>query len=262
MQHGLSAGIVGRVAPALTTLARYRVSGLSDSGSIGRIADGELALSVRPGMSDFGALLFSYNFAEHQGLGSLVGDARPRTDRLSMDGLLQLPAQVELYGRLSAGRQPTDIPQVRETGYLAQGRIQRPLFWRFDAAGETRWIRESERDRGRTLFGLEWGTWVTPDLRVAAGWSSGPFAMPGSVLGTTASRGGSYLVISSTLSSLFELMPGAAAQASAAAPPDAAAAADGSGVAAPPDAAAPAAADASGVAAPPAAVPAAAPTQP
>jgi hypothetical protein len=32
--------------------------------------------------------------------------------------------------------------------------------------------------------------------------------MPGSVLQTTASRGGAYLVLSSTLARLFDLMPG------------------------------------------------------
>src|SRR5690606_25732602 len=138
MQHGLNAGLVGRLASGLTTLLRYRVANLGGDADGGRLHDGGVAFAVRPGSSDRGALLLSYAFVNGPG----YEGRKLRTDRLSADGLLQLPAQFELYGRVSAVQQPDRNGRGRQLGRMAQGRLQRPLFWRFDAAGEARWIRE------------------------------------------------------------------------------------------------------------------------
>ena len=92
---------------------------------------------------------------------------------------------------------------------MYQGRLQRVLFGRFDLAGETRRIKESLTDPGRTVYAAEWGTRLSSDLRIGVGYGSGAFAVAGSVLRASALRGGVYVIVSSTLSQLFDLMPGA-----------------------------------------------------
>jgi hypothetical protein len=87
-----------------------------------------------------------------------------------------------------------------------QGRLQKSLTKRFDIAGEARWIKESNLTSGALVAGVEWGTWVTRDLPVGLGYSPSGFANPGALLNSTAARGGAYLVVSSRLSSIFELM--------------------------------------------------------
>jgi len=198
--HGVLAGVAGRIAPGLTALARYRVMESADGMSL-PLKEGELAFAVRPLQSDRAAMLFSYAASEHPILAGSASSSHVRIDRLSADGLLQLPAQFQLYGRLSSTR------QSGRTSYLLQNRLQRPLFGRFDAAAEARWMRASTRDPGRLILAAEWGTWIAPELRAGIGYSSGAFSVPGSVLNATASRGGAYLILSTRLAALFDLMP-------------------------------------------------------
>jgi len=93
-------------------------------------------------------------------------------------------------------------------GTYLQGRLQKSLTHRFDIAGEARWVQESKMVRGALIIGLEWGTWLTRDFRVGLGYSPSGFANPGALLNSTAARGGLYMVISSRLSGIFDLMGG------------------------------------------------------
>jgi hypothetical protein len=94
----------------------------------------------------------------------------------------------------------------RSTAELLQTRLQRSLTARFDIAGEARTIRESLAEPFHYVAAEELGVWLTRDLRVGFGHSSGGFMNPGSLLNSTASRGGYYLLISSRLSAMFDLM--------------------------------------------------------
>jgi len=91
-------------------------------------------------------------------------------------------------------------------GTFVQSRLQKSLSRRFDIAGEARWVREFVHAPGALIPAVEWGTWVTRDLRIGLGYSPRGFANPGSLLNSTAARGGAYLVISSKLSAIFDLM--------------------------------------------------------
>jgi hypothetical protein len=195
------------VARDVTVLGRYRMAALAGAQA-GRRSDGAFAMAIRPHTTDRGALLFSYDFAKFEPGSGSTGVSDSLSDRMSIDGLLLLPAGFEVYGRGSVTRQPGPVPESRQRGTLFQGRLQRLLFNRLDLAGELRRITESVHDPGRTVYAAELGVRLAPDLRLGLGLSSGAFAMPGSVLQTTASRGGAYLVLSSTLARLFDLMPG------------------------------------------------------
>jgi hypothetical protein len=222
----LTAGVVGRLNAATSALARYRTAD-SQAGGIGRIQDGQLALSVRPKKSDRVAMLFSYDFGNgnsfvpvSNSIGTNVSTVSntstvsnpasvnlARTDRLSMDGLIEIRHGFEFYSRVAAARTPGIYGGSRVGTYL-QGRLQKSLTRRFDIAGEARWVQESKIVRGALITGLEWGTWLNRDFRIGLGYSPSGFANPGALLNSTAARGGVYMVISSRLSSIFDLMGG------------------------------------------------------
>jgi VCBS repeat-containing protein len=222
----LTAGVVGRLNAATSALVRYRTAENQVTG-IGRINDGQMALSVRPKKSDRVAMLFSYDFGNGNSFAPLSNSmgtnastvsntgAVPspavvnlaRTDRLSMDGLIEIHHGFEFYSRAAAARTPGIYGGSRVGTYL-QGRLQKSLTRRFDIAGEARWVQESRIARGALITGLEWGTWLNRDLRIGLGYSPSGFANPGALLNSTAARGGLYMVISSRLSGIFDLMGG------------------------------------------------------
>jgi hypothetical protein len=222
----LTAGVVGRLNAATSALARYRTAEYQGAG-IGRINDGQLALSVRPKKSDRVAMLFSYDFGNGNSFAPLSNamDANAsavsntstvsspasvnpaRTDRLSIDGLIEIRHGFEFYSRVAAARTPGIYGGSRVGTYL-QGRLQKALTHRFDIAGDARWVQESKIVRGALITGLEWGTWLNRDFRVGLGYSPSGFANPGALLNSTAARGGLYMVISSRLSGIFDLMGG------------------------------------------------------
>jgi hypothetical protein len=219
----LTAGLVGRLNAATTALVRYRTAEnqVTGIGRIARINDGQMALSVRPKKSDRVAVLFSYDFGNGNSFAPLRNamdtDSSPasvnlaRTDRLSMDGLIEIRHGFEFYSRVAAARTPGiyggSIGGSKVGTYL-QGRLQKSLTHRFDIAGEVRWVQESKIVRGAWITGLEWGTWLNRDFRIGLGYSPSGFANPGALLNSTAARGGLYMVISSRLSGIFDLMGG------------------------------------------------------
>jgi hypothetical protein len=201
--HLFSTGVVGRLADSTFVLARYRIADLQ-AGAATRLSDAQVALSVRPKRSDRIALLFSYDHGLARSITSR-NFANPRTDRLSMDGLIELGHGVEFYSRLSIAR-VHEVTGVHRLGTFVQSRLQKSLSRRFDIAGEARWVRESVHAPGTLVPGVEWGTWVTRDLRIGLGYSPRGFSNPGSLLNSTAARGGAYLVVSSKLSGIFDLI--------------------------------------------------------
>jgi uncharacterized repeat protein (TIGR01451 family) len=222
-QKIFTAGIVGRLSAATSVMTRYRISN-NAAGTFGKISDGVMALAVRPKKSDHVAVLFSYDFldgnaatalaAASSSLGTTGGLTVPagvtnpgRTDRLSADGLIQIGHGFEFYSRVAEARTSGLYGGSRLGTYL-QGRLQKSLSHRFDVAGEARWIRESVIAKGALITGAEWGTWLTRDLRIGLGYSSRGFANPGALLNSTAARGGPYVVLSSKLSGIFDLMGG------------------------------------------------------
>ena len=168
---------------------------------------------MQPKKSDRVAVLFSYEFGNGNGT-TTAGVTDPalvttpgRTDRLSADGLIQVGHGFEFYSRIAEARTSSFYGESRLGTYL-QGRLQKSLSHRFDIAGEARWIRESVIAKGVLITGAEWGTWLTRDFRIGLGYSSRGFANPGALLNSTAARGGPYVVLSSQLSSIFDLMGG------------------------------------------------------
>ncbi len=202
-EHMLSAGAVGRLTSTISTLGRYRIA---DIGNGVRGTDGQAALALRPRQSDKVAMLFSYEHGLTNAtplLPNVKNDRR--TDRVSADGLWQIAPKTEFYARLGMALIP-ESSGGRRSATLLQGRLQQSLTRRFDVAGESRIIRESVIEPFRAVTAGEFGAWLTRDIRVGLGYSTRGYKNPGSLLNSTASRGGTYLVITSRLSALFDLM--------------------------------------------------------
>jgi len=103
---------------------------------------------------------------------------------------------------------PSSGGAPRQTATFLQTRLQQSLTRRIDIAVEGRWVKESGQAAWQRIGAVELGGWLTQDFRIGVGYSSRGFANPGSLLNSTSSRGGTYLVISSRLSSIFNLMGG------------------------------------------------------
>ena len=200
-QHIAVIGGVGRLTSNISMLANYRVADTS-SRETSPSAEARVALAVRPRHTDRAAVLLS---AERTHLGSLElqAPASVITDTLSTDGYLRLAPGLESYSRIALFR--TSSPaKMSELNRLVQVRLQRALTLGFDIAAE---VRRVESSSAVTNIGaIELGAWIGRPLRVGFGYSTDGFHNPGSLLRATASRGGPYLVFSSTLSSLFDLM--------------------------------------------------------
>lgn len=206
-EHIVSLGGVGRLTSDISVLARYRLAEVATAGT-GRVSDGQVAVAVRPRQSDRVALLFSYDRGTSRGTGAFA--LRPgRTDELSMDGYVLLRPGLESYTRWAAVRLPSTGGESRRHATFFQTRLQQRVTRRFDIAAEVRLVKEAALAPRQTIGAVEFGAWVSRDVRVGIGYSSHGFSNPGSLLNSTASRGGTYLVISSRLSSLFDLMGGA-----------------------------------------------------
>ena len=203
-EHIVSAGAIGRLTSHISMLARYRRADIATAGT-GRLSEGQVSVAVRPRQSDRVAFLFSYEQGRSSGTGAF--DVIPgRTDQLSMDGYALLRPGLESYTRSSAVRLPVVGGGTRGTATFFQTRLQQSVTRRFDVAAEVRLVRETALGPWQEIFAAELGAWLSRDFRVGIGYSSCGFNTAGSMLNSTASRGGTFLVLSSRLSSMFDLM--------------------------------------------------------
>jgi hypothetical protein len=197
-EHILSLGGVGRLTSNLSMLLNYRGVDMT-SRTNGRLDEFRAALAVRPRQTDRVALLFSAQ-RDQGGAQSLLAPTPGTTDRLSTDGYVRIVHGLESYSRVAVIRAEHSADVAR----FFQTRLQRSLTRGFDVAVEGR--RVYVGGQASNIVAVEGGWWLAKTLRVGAGYSSDGFANPGALLRSTASRGGPYLVFSTSLASLFDLM--------------------------------------------------------
>jgi hypothetical protein len=192
----ISAAAAGKITPALTGLVRYQQAGeanvfLPTSSSIGDSAgvrfqdlgdtsNLRIGLAYRDPTNDqFNALLkyeWRQNFdsiPENQLIGSTVTG-----HVFSLEGIYAPNWRWEFFGKFALRNGVTFSGGDRfdGTAQLAQARATYRLGYRTDLAVEGRWIgQNSNNNNGYTEYGLavESGYYLTPDLRLAAGYSFG-----------------------------------------------------------------------------------------
>ncbi|PAX53302.1 Ig-like domain-containing protein [Brunnivagina elsteri] len=223
----ISAALAGKISPALTALVRYQQAGeanvfLPTSSSIGNssgvrfqelgdTSSLKFGLAYRDPTNDkFNGLLkyeWRQNFdsiPESQLIGSTVTG-----HTFSAEGIYAPSWNWEFFGKfaLRNGVTFSDGDRFDGTAKLAQLRATYRLGYRNDLAVEGRWIgQDSNNGNGYTEYGLavESGYYLTPDLRVAAGYSFGSVDVNGDRdFSGYRSDGGFYLNISLKLNELL-----------------------------------------------------------
>jgi hypothetical protein len=205
----ISAAATGKISPALTALVRFqqanaanqRLVGLGDTMNL------KLGLAYRDPNSDKFNALLRYEYRQNPAtipdtifLGSGTG-AQDHT--FALEGIYAPNWQWEFYSkyalRNSTSYLASDLVGT-STVNLAQFRATYRLGYNMDVVGETRWIGQSSYSE--TGFVLETGYYLTPNLRVSAGYVFGN--IDDRDFSGTRSAGGPYLGVTLKLNELFD----------------------------------------------------------
>lgn len=206
----ISAAATGKLSPSLTALFRYQQASAANQKlvGLGDTANLKLGLAYRDPNSDKFNALLRYEYRKNPStipdtllLGSGTGS---REHLFAVEAIYAPNWRWELYGKFALRNSTTYLAKdlvASGTTYLAQARAIYRLGYRWDVSGEVRWL--SQPNAGFTEIGLvaELGYYLTPGLRLAAGYSFG--GIQDDDFEGTRSAGGPYLGVSLKLDELF-----------------------------------------------------------
>jgi hypothetical protein len=205
----ISAGATGKISPALTALVRYqqansanqKLTGLGDTVNL------RVGLAYRdPSNDKFNALL-RYEYRENPAVipdTILLGSGTGSQDHtFALETIYAPDWQWEFYGkyalRNSTSYLASDLVGT-STVNLAQLRATYRLGYNMDLVGEARWI--GQNNYGETGFVVETGYYLSPNLRLAAGYAFG--RVDDRDFSGVRSAGGPYLGLTLKLNELFD----------------------------------------------------------
>lgn len=174
-------GGVGKINNSLSILGRLEAAGASNQTFIDRLSDTldiDLGLAYRNPASDrFNGLLR----LEHRVNGDISPDAigtgaESRATLLSAEGIYAPNWRWEFYGKYAMRWTDTSINGGFSNNSrisLAQARALYRFDYRWDVAGEVRWINQPTADFSEWGWAGELGYYISPDLRVYGGYSFG-----------------------------------------------------------------------------------------
>ena len=180
----ISAGAAGKLSPALTALARYDQGNFANqllTGSgLGDTINLKVGLAYRDPSSDKFNALFRYEYRQNpsyipdtllfsSGTGSTV-------NLFALEAIYAPNYRWEFYGKFALRNTKSYLARDllgTNSITLAQLRTSYRLGYRWDVAGEVRWIGQPASGYQEVGFVAEIGYYVTPNLRVAAGYSFG-----------------------------------------------------------------------------------------
>ncbi len=206
-----SAALTGRVTPDLTALVRYQQGNYANQLLTGRLGDTSnlrVGLAYRNPRDDRFNALLSYryrmnpavvpeNLLETSGTGS-------RDHTLALESIYAPNWRWEFYGKFALRSADTFLANdltTSNTITLGQGRITYRLGYRWDVAGEARWIHQTGTGFDEVGYATELGYYPTPDLRLGLGYSFG--RANDSDFGGDRSDGGIYLNLSLKVNQLL-----------------------------------------------------------
>lgn len=214
----ISASATGQISPALTALFSYHqasaaninVRGLEggSKAGLGTTVNLRLGLAYRdPNDDRFNALL-RYEYRKNPATipdSILLGSGTGSEEHVFSAEAIYAPNwQWEFYGkyafRHSTSRLANDLVGT-STVSLAQLRATYRLGYNVDLVGEARWITQPSAGYNELGLLLEVGYWVTPNLRLAAGYSFGQ--VDDHDFSGSRSAGGPYVGLTVKLNDLF-----------------------------------------------------------
>lgn len=172
----------GKLSPALTVLARYEqanfanqlIEGLKDTANL------RIGLAYRNPNSDRWNALMRYEYRKNPSTipeTLLFGSGTGSTEHVFAGEAIFAPSwRWEFYGKGAMRYSNTDLANNfsnSSTIFLSQLRAAYRLNYRMDLAVEGRWIGQNSPSYNETAFAVETGYYLTPDLRLALGYSFG-----------------------------------------------------------------------------------------
>lgn len=207
----ISASATGKISPSLTALARYQQANSSNQtlSGLGTTRDLKLGLAYRDINSDKFNALLRYEYRKNPATTPetiLIGSGTGSEDHtFALEGIYAPSWQWEFYGkyalRSSTSYLANDLVGT-STISLAQLRATYRPGYKWDVVGEARWIGQPSAGYSETGFVLETGYYLTPNLRLAAGYVFGDVDDDG--FSGSRSASGPYLGLTVKLNELFD----------------------------------------------------------
>lgn len=207
----ISAGATGKISPALTALFNYqqanssnqRLTGLGDTVNL------KLGLAYRDPESDKFNALLRYEYRKNPStipdtilLGSGTGS---QDHTFALETIYAPNWQWEFYGKYALRHSTSYLANDlvgSSTVNLAQLRTTYRLGYNIDLVGEARWISQPSENHSQTGFLLEAGYYLTPNLRLSAGYTIGH--VDDRDFSGSRSASGPYLGLTVKLNELFD----------------------------------------------------------
>ncbi|MEB3338544.1 MAG: hypothetical protein VKJ46_13840 [Leptolyngbyaceae bacterium] len=208
----ISAAATGKVTPSLTLLANYQQANSANQtiSGLGATSNLKLGLAYRDPQNDNFNALLRYEYRLNPAtipISILSGRGSGSEDHTFAGEAIYAPNwQWEFYGKYALRNSTSYIANDlvgTSTISLAQLRTTYRLGYHMDLVGEARWIGQPVAGYSEMGFVLEAGYYLTPNLRLSAGYSSGSINNDRDFSGTRSS-GGLYAGLTFKLNELFE----------------------------------------------------------
>ncbi len=178
----ITAGATGKLSPSLTALMRFQQASIANAGivGLGDTTNLKLGLAYRDPNSDVLNLLFRYEYRQNPSTlpsSILFGSGSGSTDHiLALEAIYSPNWQWELYGKVAFRNSTTSLSNdfsASTSTTLSQLRATYRVNYSFDLSAEARWIGQSSTGFSETGYSLEAGYYLTPNLRLSAGYAFG-----------------------------------------------------------------------------------------
>ncbi|KAM3109724.1 TonB-dependent receptor [Phormidesmis sp. 146-33] len=178
----ISAGVVGKISPSLTALVRYQQANASNQllTGLGDTASLKVGLAYRDPTNDKFNALLRYEYRKNPSTipdSILFGSGTGSRDHLfALEAIYAPDWRWEFYGKFalrnSTSYLASDLAGT-STAMLAQARATYRLGYKWDLVGEARWINQGSTNFSETGLAIEAGYYLTPNLRLSAGYAFG-----------------------------------------------------------------------------------------
>lgn len=207
-----TASALGKLTPALTLLFNYQQSTAANQllSGLGTISNLKVGLAYRDPQDDKFNVLLRYEYRQNPSIvpdSLLLGSGSGYTDQtLALEAIYAPNWQWEFYGKIALRNSTTTIAQDfvgTSSTNLSQFRVTYRMGYNFELVGETRLLNQPTANYSEMGLVGELGYYLTPNLRLAAGYSTGSINADRDFSGTR-SASGLYAGITVKLDELFD----------------------------------------------------------
>lgn len=208
----ISASAVGKISPDFWILSKYEQANIANQGAsgLGNTVNFKLGLAYRPVENDTFNALLKYEYRRNPSTipeTILFGAGTGYEDHtFSVEAIYAPSWQWEFYGKYAFRNTTTYMAKdfvANGAISLAQFRATYRFQERFDLTGEARFISQSTAGYSEVGWVAELGYWLSPNLRLAVGYSSGKVNVDRDFNGSR-SAGGLYIGLTVKFDELFD----------------------------------------------------------